>query len=70
MKFDGKGRKTLPALNCAFKDSLTKPVSVGTRVVGKFVNRAFFKTVVNQFLCAAVFFCSSLDIKTCIMTTF
>lgn len=33
VKFDGKGRKTLPALNCAFKDSLTKPVSVGTRVV-------------------------------------
>lgn len=33
VKFDGKGRKTLSALNCAFKDSLTKPVSVGTRVV-------------------------------------
>lgn len=37
VKFDGKGRKTLSALNCAFKDSLTKPVSVGTRVVGEYV---------------------------------
>jgi hypothetical protein len=35
VKFDGKGKKTLRALNCAFKDPLTKPVSVGTRVVGK-----------------------------------
>ncbi|XP_055997005.1 histone-lysine N-methyltransferase SETDB1-like isoform X3 [Ostrea edulis] len=33
VKFDGKGKKTLRALNCAFKDPLSKPVAVGTRVV-------------------------------------